>query len=55
MQQREENEVTIEEPVSIKRNEAYEITMLARQRVIMDKNPAYEQVPYTGNINTRVC
>ena len=44
MQQREKNEDTIEEPVATKRNEAYEITVLARQRVIMDRNPAYEQV-----------
>ena len=44
MQQREDNEGAIEENVTTKRNEAYEITVLARQRVIMDRNPAYEQV-----------
>ena len=54
MRQREDNESSIEENVTTKRNEAYEITVLARQRVIMDKNPAYEQV-CTSNINIRVC
>ena len=41
---RRENECIHTENVATKRNKAYEITVLARQKVNMEQNPAYEQV-----------
>ena len=49
MQREESNEHACTQNVTTKRNEAYEITVLARQRVVMKENQAYEQV-YRGNI-----
>ena len=49
MQREESNKHALTDNVITKRNEAYEITVLARQRVVMKENQAYEQV-YKNNI-----
>ena len=50
MRREESKDHTCTENVTTKRNASYEITVLARQRVVMKENQAYEQV-YRGNID----
>ena len=36
--------------IDMKRCAAYEVTILAKQKVVMETNPAYEQVEVTSSV-----